>query len=199
MSRVKKEGNLRPYNLNYRRLRFLDDFCNTANLNYSDIAKICGLAHTSVSHWFEVDDCRLSVCHKLIEGKGFKLTIYLTRDVNEIDSKVAIDMTDMLDFDEAGRYIPKRLGFLAVAMKRYGIKRMQLAKDMQIAYTSLKAYFINDDMYVSRLFQIADLCDFSVIINISKKESDITPERLRDDKMPRRYISTLILESEQEI
>ena len=51
-----------------------------------------------------------------------------------------------------------------------GVSRVQLAKDLGLTYNTVRHWFVEDNIYVSHIFNIADLYGLQVCISIKPKD-----------------------------
>ena len=150
------------------RLKFLTEFMMLCGECSADIARATGLTRGGVSHWFSSDDCKLSYCEQYINLKGYDLILELKKQSRYQSKTVSINIErKTLEPDE----MPcRRLVFLLSAMMKYGISKVQVAKDLELKYNTVRHWFVVDDIYISHIFNIARIYGFQVCIDIKPKE-----------------------------
>ena len=150
------------------RLKFLKDFMNTCGDSAAEMARIIGLTRAGVSHWFIHDDCKLSYCETYINNRGYELSIELKTATVSPDGMVSINIVkDPLAQEETGC---RRVRFLLDALSKQGITKGQVAKDLGMKANSVRHWFVEDNIYVSHIFNIADLYGLQVCISIKPKD-----------------------------
>lgn len=186
-----KETSRKPVEPELRRLAFLDSFMAMQGLTITEMARILGFSVPACRHQLNVvDDIKLSYAEELIEHFGYKLNVFLTRERPEDigTDKVSINVEDYV-LMPGEQYVPNRLAFLDIAMKRYGITKTMLANLMNVNVTSVRHFFISQDIYWSRLIQIARVCDFSIHVSIRPMVSE--NEKLKNAEGKRFYITEI--------
>lgn len=146
------------------KLQFFDDFLSLEGLTHDNVATMLSITRPTVSHWFKTDDTKLSFVQGIVESLGYSFSISLEKDT---DSRDRVDVIDLLP----DGITPKRLSFLAFALKRYGIGKYDLAEKLNVNYTTIRYWFSTDDISFSWLHRIAEVLDLSIRITITK---DIT-------------------------
>lgn len=150
------------------RLKFLSEFMMLCGECSADIARATGLTRGGVSHWFSSDDCKLSYCEQYINLKGYELNIELRKQLPSTDSSVSINIERKTpDPDDSSC---RRLLFLLAAMAKNGLTKVQIAKDLELKYNTVRHWFIVDDIYISHIFNIAKLYGLQVCFDIRPKE-----------------------------
>lgn len=151
----------KPGNDSIRKLQFFDDFLSLEGLTHDNVASMLSVTRPTVSHWFLVDDTRLSIVQGVIESLGYTFSLSLEKDT---DSRDRVDVIDLLPEG----ITPKRLSFLAFALKRYGIGKYELAEKLNVNYTTIRYWFSTDDISFSWLHRVAEVLDLSIRITITK-------------------------------
>lgn len=155
----------------YKRLGFFLDFINAAKISYEDVATNCGLCRPTIYHWLRRDDTKLSYIQSVIESCGYKLTILMTRDNFETENTIGLRS---LTRDQAGKLELKRLAFLDLALDRYNVSKLELADLLGMSPMGVKTWWVNQDIHISRIYQIADALGCSLKFYIrSNQELDI--------------------------
>lgn len=76
-----------------------------------------------------------------------------------------------------------RLAFLQIAITKYGFSNAEIAQKVELNQTALNYYFRNDDIYMSRLNQIANAMGATLNIRITKviAPEEVTRPRLHTE------------------
>lgn len=151
------------------KLKFLSEFMMLCGECSADIARATGLTRGGVSHWFSSDDCKLSYCEQYINLKGYDLVISLKKQSVNPNSAVSINIERKTP--EPDDTSCRRLLFLLAAMAKNGITKVQMAKDLDLKYNTVRHWFIVDDIYISHIFRIANLYGLQISIDIKPKEA----------------------------
>lgn len=150
------------------KLKFLTEFMTLCGECSADIARATGLTRGGVSHWFSSDDCKLSYCEQYINLKGYDLIIELKKQSSYQSRTVSINIERKAP--EPDETPCRRLVFLLSAMAKYGLTKVQIAKDLDLKYNTVRHWFVVDDIYISHIFNIARIYGFQVCIDIKPKE-----------------------------
>lgn len=160
-----------------KRLDFLRFFMDSNGLTYDDVGDMIGMTKSGVCTMFsnEVDDARLSMVFALARKCGYKLDIIVTKadDKNNRPMKVNVDNYIHL----AKGYVPDDLAFLSLALAKYKITKTELAKRLDIHVKSVNKFFHNQDMSVSRLLQIASVCNFDIRFEYTQLDAEAEQEQ----------------------
>lgn len=169
-----RTNRFRPRNVGFKRLQFMTDFLSAAHIEYNDIAAFLGISRVAVSHWFAVDDIKLSQAFDIIEHFGYSLHLTMSRDIDAPEAQPAdVEPDEVMVFPD-GRYRLKRMSFLSFALRECGVTKKELATRMNLNYSSLRWMFNTDSMMISRLFQAAEALDCSVRFDIDPKECTLS-------------------------
>lgn len=169
-----RTNRFRPRNVGFKRLQFMTDFLSAAHIEYNDIAAFLGISRVAVSHWFAVDDMKLSQVFDIIEHYGFTLRLTMSGNVDSaVDRTVDVEPEDV-EVLQDGRYRLRRMSFLSFALRECGVTKKELATRMNLNYSSLRWMFNTDSMMISRLFQAAEALDCSVRFDIDPKECSLS-------------------------
>ena len=185
------------YETGFKKLKFFTDFLATEGITMEQAALAVDKTRPSISHWIAVDDARLSQLQTIIESFGYEFEIFLTREEDEGigDKKIAVDDFIALNRED---YHPKRLTFLTLALRRYDIGKVELARRIGVQYTAVRYYWAQDDITISTLMKIVEVCDFSIRISI-KKKSLISKEDTTSKKSRRYYTVQITKDTSIEI
>ena len=129
----------------------------------ASLAKEMNISRTSLVRWLKKDDIKVSLLEKIVNHFGYNLTITLSRSPYEGDAP--IESLDRLAF----KYDKGGLPFLCVAMARYGITARELAEKLGLDKTTVQHMFAANEIYLSRVFEIAKAFDLSLLIEIRPK------------------------------
>ena len=151
-----------------RRLEFFTDFLAAMHETAADVARALEVTRAAVGHWIKADDCRLSYCEDYINRKGYELSFELIKKSTKKSEKVMINIETREATPEDS--VCRRLLFLHSALSKMGVSRVQLAKDLGLTYNTVRHWFVEDNIYVSHIFNIADLYGLQVCISIKPKD-----------------------------
>lgn len=150
----------------YDRLDFLRKIIGAEQLTLNEVARECGVSSTAMSSSFITGDMRLSFIRKIADRCGYELEFYLTRDKNEVEYPEKRMMPgEVTVYSEK---IISNLAFLLVALKRYEISISKFSQLVPCAPTTIYSWLNNDDMYISRLYQLAYFLDMYLVIDLKK-------------------------------
>lgn len=155
-----------------KRLDFLTEFMTLRHIDTMDIAEKLNITRTSVYCWFRdsTDDVRLSYATRIIEDEGFNLQIQLFRDEKDLNEPFYAKVNDLVT--ENGDIRLSRLSFLSLTLRRYGITIKDVTSKMGVNTSNWRYWLRNDDIYLSRIYQLADVCGLNIRFLITQKPSD---------------------------
>ena len=172
---------------NERRLAFLHTLIKSRGLTLKAVAEKLGVTQQLLTWIFSVrDDCRLSMAQNIAAVIGYRLEIEFTRypvllsdtsfqSCNGVSVRVQIDQDDII----LGRVNPlpeyvrnckpgDRMYFLACYIDGMNMPITKLCQSMETDMSSIRYIFINDDIKVSKLFQIAQSTGGKITWKLSK-------------------------------
>lgn len=142
-----------------KNLKFLGDFMSAMGLTTTTAGEKIGLTQVSIYYWLKKDDARLSAVNKLIEACGYKLIIDLVDpDPDPKDTEIVIEVPR-----------EKLLSFLSEALSDQD--KEEVAKKLNIGYTTIYYWFSHDDIFVSYIYKVAEAIGKKVKITIRPKEA----------------------------
>lgn len=153
---------------NVKKMQFFNDFLALSGVTLEEAANMVSLTRSSIYHWMSSDNAKLSLVQDCMDGFGYKLEVFLTREDDEARGKVPVSIEDFIVIP-GSVFKPKRLSFLTLALKRYDIGKTELAQKLGSNYTTIRYYFQTDDICIDKLFEIAEACGFSILFSIKKK------------------------------
>ena len=150
-----------------KKMGFFVDLLNLSHISYDNAAALAGMSKSCIYYWITVDNAKLSQVMNVIEGLGYSLRIILSRNEGD-DAKITpVDINDLLMSNNCK---PKRLSFLTIALVKYAISKKDLASRLNVTNKTIGYYFSQDDILISRIFDIAKACDLSVNFDIVKRQ-----------------------------
>lgn len=154
-----------------KRLDFLTEFMTLRHIDTTDIAEKLNITRTSVYCWFRdsTDDVRLSYATRIIEDEGFNLQIQLFRDEKDLNEPFYAKVNDLVT--DGGDIRLSRLSFLSLTLRRYGITIKDATSRMGVNTSNWRYWLKNDDIYLSRIYQLADVCGLNIRFLITQKPS----------------------------
>lgn len=137
-----------------KNLKFLGDFMSAVGLNTTTAAEKIGITQVSVYYWLKKDDARLSTVEKLIEACGYSLNIELvSTQPEESDNVIIIEKNH-----------ERRLSFLSDALSNQD--KEKVAKAIGIGFSTIYYWLEHDDMFISYIYQIAEVIGKKVKVSI---------------------------------
>lgn len=163
----------------HSRLQFLSDFMAATHTDAPQVAEMLQITRNSVYTWFneKTDDVRLSQAMEIIDRKGYALNISLFRP-GDTETPLITDLKKLID-NSCGKAKLKRMSFLFIALDRYNISIKTLVKEIDVRYTTFRYWCGNDDIMISRIFQIADVMGLSIVFDIRRKPQNGEQEEKR--------------------
>lgn len=156
-----------------RNLYFLSKLMEAKGLSTMDLAKAMGVTRQAAHHWLAKDDIKLSTAERLFAAFGYVLSFQFTaRD----GSDLGFNLEDFLA--RYGGTMTKRLSFIRVALTGLKIDQREAEARAGFGVGTLNYYLSTDDMFVSRIMQLADGLGLSLKISVTKKED--APEAPRE-------------------
>ena len=154
-----------------KRLDFLTEFMTLRHIDTTDIAEKLNITRTSVYCWFRdsTDDVRLSYAARIIEDEGFNLQIQLFRNEEDLKEPFYAKASDFLT--DNGDIRLSRLSFLSLTLRRYGLTIKDVTSRMGVNISNWRYWLKNDDIYLSRIYQLADVCGLNIRFLITQKPS----------------------------
>lgn len=146
---------------------FLEEFLSAMNITINDAASATGCSRMTVARWLKrtYDDAPLSSMLTLFEAYGYSLEFTLSRDVEGgYEEEVQWQRRNRAKFKA------DRLAFLTRMMLRYDISSQELAGKLNLYYTTIDHMFRANNLMISRIYRIADVCDMNVFITIKPKD-----------------------------
>lgn len=153
-----------------KRLDFLTEFMTLRHLDTQDVADKLNITRTSVYCWFResTDDVRLSYAIRIIEDEGFNLQIQLFREEKDLDEPFYTKVSDLST--DNGDLRLRRLSFLPLTLRKYDIKIKDVTAKMGVNISNWRYWMKNDDIFLSRIYQIADVCGLNIRFLITQNE-----------------------------
>ena len=146
---------------------FLEEFLSAMNITINDAASATGSSRMTVARWLKrsYDDAPLSSMLTLFEAYGYSLEFTLSRDIEKgYEEEVQWQRRNRAKFKA------DRLAFLTRMMLRYDISSQELAGKLNLYYTTIDHMFRANNLMISRIYRIADVCDMNVFITIKPKD-----------------------------
>ena len=144
-----------------KRLDFLRALLRASGVTLNELADHFNVSRVTVGNWFKVDDIRLSLAEEICEYCGYSLNLSLCRSPYEQDAPVHHLGRRAMQFER--RHLP----FLCVAMAREHVTSQEIANRLGLYYTTVHRWFDKNDMFLSRVEEVADVLDLSVRIDVT--------------------------------
>ena len=160
------ESNYQDGQWNLVHLKFLTDFMEETGLTTASVAELVGISRQAVYYWFKKDNVRISMIYKLFEAYGYKIEFDLIK-VRPTEGEPARVEMEVERESKTG----KRLEFLASALKRYNIYREEISPKMGIGITTIYYWLSHDDVFISYIYQLAEVAGLKVSIKITPNKN----------------------------
>lgn len=151
-------------------LDFVSQFMAASGLTVPDLAKAAGVTRQSMHHYMVIDDMKLSVAERMVESLGHWLFLGFVPE--DCSGDVAFDYDRYLEDYRQGA--GNRLFFLVAEMRRRGLSREDLAGMVGISIGAVNYFFRNDDIYFSRLMDIAGALGLRLHVMVSDRYSRVS-------------------------
>ena len=156
------ESNYQDGQWNLVHLKFLTDFMEETGLTTASVAELVGISRQAVYYWFKKDNVRISMIYKLFEAYGYRIEFDLIKERPTEGEPAMVEMKV-----EREKKSGKKLEFLASALKRYNINREEIQPKMGIGTTTIYYWLSHDDVFISYIYQLAEVARLKVSIKIT--------------------------------
>ena len=159
---------MRNINLNSigsQKLSFLKQLMYNSALNKTSLARLLGVTTMCINTWFRRDDIKLSKLFRICTLLGYRMEICLYRPPHSPEWANA-DLGKMTKAFNRGN-----LPYLCLAMARYGITYADIARVLGLDISSVRHMFLNNEISLTRLTQIAQGFDLSILITVSATDA----------------------------
>lgn len=160
------ESNYQDGQWNLVHLKFLIDFMEETGLTTASVAELVGISRQAVYYWFKKDNVRISMIYKLFEACGYKIEFDLIKARPTEGEPAMVEMKV-----EREKKSGKNLEFLASALKRYNINREEIQPKMGLGRTTIYYWLSHDDVFISYIYQLAEIAGLKVSIKITPDKS----------------------------
>ncbi len=149
------------------KMRFLAEFLGAMSITIIDAAKATGMSRMTVARWLKptYDDAPISSLETLFNAYGYTMTIKLSNKDTAL-----LPQEQPQPSSTRGRHQAVRLSFLAQMMDMCGITSKDLADKLGLYYTSVDHMFRADNAMMSRIFQIAEVCNMDIRIAVEPQD-----------------------------
>ncbi len=144
-----------------KRLDFLRALLRASGITLNELADHFNVSRVTVGNWFKVDDIRLSRAKEICEYCGYSFSLSICRSPYEQDAPVHHLGRRAMQYER--RHLP----FLCVAMAREHVTSQEIANRLGLYYTTVHRWFDKNDMFLSRVEDVADVLDSSVLIDVT--------------------------------
>ena len=160
------ESNYQDGQWNLVHLKFMTDFMEETGLTTASVAELVGISRQAVYYWFKKDNVRISMIYKLFEAYGYKIEFDLIKERPTEGEPARVEMEV-----ERESKTGKRLEFLASALKRYNIYREEISPKMGIGTTTIYYWLSHDAVFISYIYQLAEMAGLKVSIKITPNKN----------------------------
>ncbi len=156
-----------------KRLGFFRDFAAELNISLSHIAEKSDKKRQLMTYYMKKDDMMLDTAQEMFENIGYKLEFSFKK---QVDTKYKLN----IEISEQELNNQNRLAFIKKAFMKYRITSKDTAKKLKICPETIKYWFINDNVSIKYLYDIAEVWDLDLDINIrplTTSEKEIIAKR----------------------
>lgn len=157
-----------------KKLDWFFAFLGMIHVSMEEAANILNYRRNTIQYWKQTDDVNLSLIMKIVDALGFYLDIKIWRGDSweEVSTITKREMSRLVP----GKREPHCLAPLVAAMCLYDFTAFRLAKMMNLWVTTVRYWLDQDDIAISRLFEIVEAMDCHLMIRVIKKD-DIDIDR----------------------
>lgn len=146
---------------------FLRNVILSSGVTIQDLAKRINLTTTSVHHWFQCDDIRLSKVIQVARVLGYDLQVSIDKKPYQLGKSEP----SYFSFNEMEKLSLKNLYFLKHAIKESGITKYELAARLGITKEAITYWYVADDITLRRLTACANILGRDLYFRFVKDES----------------------------
>lgn len=148
---------------NDKRLGFLLSLMDVLGISKIRLAEMMGVSSQSIFSVFRRDDMKLSRVEEILDRMGFEASVRLERKGDNM-KEIICGIENLLHKDEL-----RRLTFLKIAFKKYGIEKDDVAQKMDFNVAGVFRWFRVDDILISHLYEIARMYDLELVVDLRRK------------------------------
>ena len=187
LAREARKREIRENRRSDRRLFFIIKTISSLRLTQKEIAARIGKTQQTLSWAFSVkDDCRLSLAQQIMNCMGYSLGVWIKRDApkNSIKDRrsgcnkgtvfvIEGEIVEDYPFKRFPDYIrncnpDRRLYFLAEYLMEIGDGTKEITRKTNLDLTSIRHMFMQDDVKISQIFNIARRTGGVIVWTINK-------------------------------
>ncbi len=146
---------------------FIKNVILSSGITIQELSKRINVTTTSIHHWFQSDDIRLSKIILVAKALGYDLQACIDKKPYQI----ADGKPNYFSFNEIEKMSLKRLYFLKHAIKESGMKKNDLAARLGITKEAITYWYVSDDITVRRLVACASVMDKDMYFRFVKDDS----------------------------
>ncbi len=146
-----------------KRLGFLMELIESEKISRPELCRRLGITRQNLYAFFRRDDMKLSCLEEILAAMGYEVKVTL-RQRKAHASALIKAMEELIGPEKL-----KRLSFLEIAMKLYGISKKDLSEKLEITTVGINRWFVADDIAISYLYDIAGLYDLELNFKTKKK------------------------------
>lgn len=152
-------------------LGFLEDLMAYTKTTKADLARGLDTSWQNIQHKFLMGDMKMSKAEEIVGLMGYTVRFVLDDGAHVVkDGTVQKDIGGLLLQINDLMSESKRLEPLAVFLRLHGKSIKHVASDIGVTPGSLSKYFHDDDMYLSRLFWIAEAYGWKVQVKVDRMQ-----------------------------
>ena len=171
---------------NDRRLSFVENIIKMKNMNWRQIAVITGISPQMLSWYVTKDDCYLTVLKSILSCIGIETKLSLSSQNKHKNPKKYqyVVVGNIMNYDtDNGSMVEKypafikdcissdgQMKFLADYIVNGGYRVKDICSKIKITESTLRYYFAQDDIKVSRVYEFAEALEEKVVWELNEKE-----------------------------
>lgn len=169
---------------------FMKQWLRLNGISQATAAERSGINQNTISHWMKVDDAKLSSVENLFDWLGYKISFSLNEPVTQdtqilrIPAKhdgtqIWMKSEPMPELDKFPKTDEdrKRLHYIKVYLIQRGITYKKLAECMGRKPQTVQYWFMADDIFISRIYEMAKALGAEVYISCDRKKT-LSSQRL---------------------
>ena len=175
----------RKGDVNDRRLSFVENIIKMKGMNWRQVSAQCGISPQMLSWYVTKDDCYLSILKNILTSIGIKTDLSLSNSNKQKTPKKYQYMVvgNIMNYDtDNGSMVDKypafikeciaaggQMKFLADYIVNGSYRVKDICSKIGVTESTLRYYFTQDDIKVSRVYEIADALGEKLIWELNEK------------------------------
>ena len=170
------ESSRRPKVTGFKRLQFLSDIIALRRARIDDLSAALHLSRPILYTCLREDDMNLSRAEEIFSILNAELNFSFFKPDDEVEYRIS--GREIVRGDD-GRFHFRRLAFITAYLTANGIAASELSRKMGLSDATLGTWIRQDDVKISRLFQMAEVLGLSIRAGVTLL-SDSKEEKKKD-------------------